>query len=133
MPAAVNGLRRNLPLCSRLPCVRGGGFYEVKLGGVDKEVSLLHRRLSSSDFASVTFRSATFPAGEGDPLPSVPGKHLLRRRPLTCRRHASLVKHAYAYAKRCDVDFVRNLASLITSHSSLATTWRYASPPLCKG
>ena len=32
---------------------------------------------------------------------------------------------AYVNAKHFGVDFVRNLASLITSHSSLATTWRY--------
>ena len=72
-------------LCSRLPprCVlaspaRGGGEKTacgLRDGGVDKEVSLLHRRLSSSDFASVTFRSATFPAGEGDMLLPYPTSH----------------------------------------------------------
>ena len=108
---------------SRLPC-KGSWILKSVLSAFQKTEGLIRRLVctiaasphpTSSTGKAVS--SATFPAGEGDPLPSVPGKHLLRRRPLTCQRHASLVKHADANTKCFAVDFVRNLASLITSHS----------------
>ena len=41
---------------------RGGGFYEVKLGGVDKEVSLLY---SASPHPSLTTFVPPSPLGKG--------------------------------------------------------------------